>query len=51
MLLVIVMMKITNTPIAKLRKAFGNTSSPSIRLQGTQLYIIGQAGGFLGRIR
>ena len=38
MLLVILMMKITNTQVSKLSKAFANGSSGNIKLSKTQLY-------------
>ena len=41
---------LTNTQVSKLRKAFANGSSASIKLSKTQLHKIGQLGGFLGRI-
>ena len=39
---------LTNTPVSRLRKAFANNSSANIKLSKTQLYKIGQSGGFLG---
>ena len=42
-------MLLTDTQVSKLRKAFGNNSSANIKLSKTQLYKIGQSGGFLGR--
>ena len=41
---------LTNTQVSKLRKAFANGSSGNIKLSKTQLYKIGQSGGFLGRL-
>ena len=41
---------LTNTQNVKLRKAFANNSSANIKLSKTQLYKIGQSGGFLGRL-
>ena len=38
---------LTNTQVAKLRKAFANNSSANIKLSKTHLYKIGQSGGFL----
>ena len=40
---------LTNTQVSKLRRAFANNSSANIKLSKTQLYKIGQSGGFLGR--
>ena len=40
----------TNAQISRLRKAFSNGSSANIKLSKTQLYKIGQSGGFLGRL-
>ena len=42
-------MLLTDTQVSKLRKAFRNNSSANIKLSKTQLYKIGQSGGFLGR--
>ena len=39
----------TNTQVSRLCKAFPNGSSANIKLSETQLTIIGQSGGFLGR--
>ena len=41
---------LTNAQISRLRKAFSNGSSANIKLSKTQLYKIGQSGGFLGRL-
>ena len=41
---------LTNTQVSKLRKTFANDSSANIKLSETQLYKIGQTGGFLGRL-
>ena len=41
---------LTNTQVSKLRKAFANGSSASIKLSKTQLHKIGKQGGFLGRL-
>ena len=41
---------LTNTQVSRLRKTFANGSSASIKLSKTQLYKIGQSGGFLGRL-
>ena len=38
------------TQVAKLRKAFWNSSSANSKLSETQLHNIGQSGGFLGRL-
>ena len=45
------MMKLllTNAQVSKLLKAFANHFSANIKLSKTQLHIIGQSGGFLGR--
>ena len=43
-------MLLTNTQVLKFRKAFANGSSANKKLLKTQLYKIGQSGGFLGRI-
>ena len=40
---------LTNRQVSKLRKAFVNNSSANIKSSKTQLYKIGQSGGFLGR--
>ena len=40
---------LTNTLVSNLRKGFANNSSANIKLSKTQLYKIGQSGGFLGR--
>ena len=40
---------LTNTKVSRLRKVFVNNSSATIKLPKTQLYKIGQSGGFLGR--
>ena len=40
---------LTNTQVSRLCKAFPNRSSANIKLSKTQLYKIGQSGGFLGR--
>ena len=55
MLSVILMMKViklslTNTHVSRLRKAFANNSSASIKLSKTQLQKIWQSGGLLGRL-
>ena len=42
-------LSLTDTQILKLRKIFANNSSANIKLSKTQLYKIGQWGGFLGR--
>ena len=41
---------LTNTQVSRLRKAFANNSSADIKLSKTQLHIIGQSGGFLGKL-
>ena len=41
---------LTNTQVSKIRKAFGNGLSANIKLSKTRLRIIGQSGGFLGRV-
>ena len=41
---------LTNTQVSKLCKAFANGSSANINLSKTQLYQIGQSGGFSGRL-
>ena len=41
---------LTNTLVSNLRKGFANNSSANIKLSKTQLYKIGQSGGFLGRL-
>ena len=41
---------LTNTQVAKLRKAFANNSSANIRLSKTQLHKIEHLGGLLGRL-
>ena len=41
---------LTNTQSSKLRKDFENGSLGNINLSKTQLYKIGQSGGFLGRL-
>ena len=38
---------LTNTQVSKLCKAFVNGSSANIKLSKTQLYKMGQSGGFL----
>ena len=38
----------TNAQVLRPRKAFANNSSANIKLSKTQLYKIGQSGGFLG---
>ena len=43
-------MLLTNTQVSKLRKAFANNSSTSIKLSKTHLYKIGKSGGFFGRV-
>ena len=43
-------MVITNTQISELCNAFVNNSSANIKFLKTPLYIIGQSGGFLGRL-
>ena len=40
---------LTNTQVWRLHKAFANNSSSYIKLSKTQLYKIGQLGGFSGR--
>ena len=40
---------LTNTQVSKLRKAFGNSSSATIKLSDTQLHKIGQSRGSLAR--
>ena len=42
---------LTSTQFLKLHKDFANNSSANINLSKTQLYKIGQSGGFLGRLR
>ena len=42
-------LSLTDTQILKLRKIFANNFSANIKLSKTQLYKIGQSGGFLGR--
>ena len=42
-------LSLTDTQILKLHKIFANNSSANIKLSKTQLYKIGQSGGFLGR--
>ena len=55
-MLVILMIKInhklllTNTQVSKLRKAFANNFSANIKLSKNELHIIGQSGGFLGKL-
>ena len=39
---------LTNTQVWRLHKAFANKSSSNIKLSKTQLYKIGQLGGFSG---
>ena len=39
---------LTNTQVWRLHKAFANNSSSNIKLSKTQLYKIGQLGGFSG---
>ena len=41
---------LTNTQFSKIRKAFVNGLSANIKLSKSQLYKIGQSGGFLGRL-
>ena len=41
---------LTNTQVLRLHKAFANNSSANIKLSKTQLYKIGQLGGFSGRL-
>ena len=41
---------LTNTQVSRLPKAFPNNYSTNIKLSKTQLYKIGQSGGFLGRL-
>ena len=41
---------LTNTQVSRFRKAFTNDSSANIKSSKTQLYKIGQSGGFLGRV-
>ena len=41
---------LTNTQVSKLCKAFVNGSSANIKLSKTQLYKMGQSGGFLGML-
>ena len=41
---------LTNRQVSRLRKAFEKSSSANIKLSKTQLYKIGQSGGFLGRL-
>ena len=43
-------MFLINTQVSKLRKAFANNSSASIKLSKTQLHKIWQSRGFLGGI-
>ena len=40
---------LTNTHVLQLHKAFVNNSSVNIKLSKTQLYKMGQSGGFLDR--
>ena len=42
-------MLLTNRQVSKLSKAFTNNSSANKKLSKTQLYKIGQTGGFLDR--
>ena len=42
-------MLLTNRQVWKVRRALENDSSAKIKLSKTQLYEIGQSGGFLGR--
>ena len=42
-------MLLTNTLVSKLCKDFANGSTANIKLSKTQLYQIGQSGGFFGR--
>ena len=44
------MMRITNTQVSKLCKAFADALSANIKLSKTQLHKIGQSGGLLGRL-
>ena len=41
---------ISNTQVSRLRKAFANNSLANIKSSKTNLYKIGQSGGFLGRL-
>ena len=41
---------LTNTQVSKLCKAFSNVSSANRKLSKTELYKIGESGGFLGRL-
>ena len=41
---------LTNTHVSRLRKAFANNSSATIKLSKTHLNKIGQSGGFLRRL-
>ena len=41
---------ISNTQVSRLRKAFANNSLVNIKSSKTNLYKIGQSGGFLGRL-
>ena len=41
---------LTNTQVLRLCKAFANNSSANVKLSKTQFHIIGQSGGFLGRL-
>ena len=41
-------MLLTNTQVSKLRKAFENNYSASIKLSKSQLHKTGQSGGLLG---
>ena len=43
-------MLLTNTQVLRLHIAFGNSSSVNTKLSKTHLHIIGQWGGFLGRL-
>ena len=41
---------LTNRQVANLRKTFANPLSTDIKLSKTQLYMMMQSGGFLGRL-
>ena len=41
---------VTNAQVSRLCKAFPNNSSANIKLSETQLFKIGQSGGFLGKL-
>ena len=43
-------LRLANTQVSKLRKAFANGLSANTKLSKTQLHKIGQSGRFLGRL-